>query len=346
MYFTELLNEAAAVRASDLHVSSGQHVAFRRANGDLVFEEGFARPKDEHLAELFSTVLSEQAKARFERAGRYDAAIDLPTGLRIRLRLFKHAEGWAAACRLLPTEIRSLGSIQAPAVIENSLADQSGLIIVSGPTGSGKSSTLAGAIDYINRTFRRRIVTAEDPIEYPHKSILSLVTQKEVPRDVLTFEDALMDALREDANVLMIGELRDARSLRAAMTAADTGLLVLATLHARNTPSAVQRLIDAFPPGEKELARSMLADSLRLFIAQALVKTADGRERVAAFETLTSTPAVRNLIRTGDLAQLPSAIQTGGSAGMMTLKQSMEDLLRVGAVDRQDADRILRGRHG
>jgi twitching motility protein PilT len=346
MYIIELLQEAAAVRASDLHVSSGQPVAFRRTNGDLVFDEGYARPSDEHLADLFSTVLSVHAKARFERAGRLDAAIELPTGPRIRLRLFKHAGGWAAACRLLPTKIRSLGSIQAPAVIENSLADQSGLIIVSGPTGSGKSSTLAAAIDYINRTFRRRVVTVEDPIEYLHKSILSLVTQKEVPRDVLTFEDALMDSLREDANVLMIGELRDARSLRAAMTAADTGLLVLATLHARNTPSAVGRLIDAFPSGEKDLARSMLADSLRLFIAQALVKTADGSERVAAFETLASTPAVRNLIRTGDLAQLPSAIQTGGSAGMMTLKQSIEDLLRGGTVDPQDADRILRGRHG
>lgn len=344
MYFYDLVNRAIAGRASDLHISLDAKIAFRGPNGDLHFDEALRPTTSEDLGALFK-ILPEKASATFDRMHRYDAAITLD-GQRVRLRLSKHHRGWAVACRLLPRKRHTLVDIKAPAVIQRSLQDQSGLIIVSGPTGSGKSSTQAAMIGEINQTQRRRIVTAEDPIEYEHESDLSLVTQKEIPRDVASFEDAVLDAMREDANVVMLGELRDARALRAAITAADTGMLVLATIHARNTAGAVQRLIDAFPPGEKELARSMLADSLRLFVAQALVKTADQANRIAAFETLVNTPAVRNLIRTGDLAQLPSTIQTGAADGMMTLKQSIDGLKRGALVHQEDADRVLRGRHG
>ena len=345
MYFNDLVEKAIALSASDLHISLDAKIAFRWPNGDLHFDASLAPTPGEDLQALFK-ILPEKSQSTFERTHRYDAAVTLGGGQRIRLRLSKHHRGWAVACRLLPRKFRTLAEIKAPAAIQRSLQDQSGLIIVSGPTGSGKSSTLAAMIGEINQTQRRRIVTAEDPIEYEHESDLSLVTHKEIPRDVASFEDAVLDSMREDANVVMLGELRDARALRAAVTAADTGMLVLATVHARNTAGAVQRLVDAFPPGEKELARSMLADSLRLFVAQALVKTNDGANRVGAFETLVNTPAVRNLIRTGDLAQLPSVIQTGAGDGMMTLKQSIDGLKRTVLVHHEDADRILRGRHG
>jgi twitching motility protein PilT len=344
MYFLHLVQEAIDRSASDLHLSSSDFVAFRMADGDLYFDRDLKVPVADDLQALLS-LLPEQAATAFQRHHRFDAGVDVEGGQRIRLRLSKHNGGWSASCRLLPKDVRTLEDINAPGAIENVLEYQSGLVVVAGPTGEGKSTTLAAMIAKMNQEQRRRIVTVEDPIEYLHKSASCLVTQKEVPRDVASFEDAMLDALREDADVVMLGELRDARALRVAVTAADTGLLVLASAHARNAPSTVQRFVDAFPVGEKDLARSMIADSLRLFVAQALVKRADGRGRMAVFETLVNTSAVRNLIRTGELAQLESTIQTGSAQGMMTLKQSMARLVSSGVVRETNGNIVLRGRN-
>lgn len=344
MYFIELTDLAIECNASDMHLTRDEYIAFRQMNGDLVFDSGLRKPQDSDLQDLFK-LLPGQGEALFQRHKRLDAAIEVKDGRRMRLRLSKHSRGWSLACRLLPAKIRTLEEIEAPPVLQDILHVRSGLVIVAGPTGEGKTTTLAAMVDKINRTQQLRVATAENPIEYVHESRMSLITQKEIPRDVASYEDAMLDGLREDLDVILLSELREPRELRAAVTAADTGLLVLATLHARNGPGAVQRLVDAFPTGEKDLARSMIADSMRLFVAQALVKTSDGQGRIGVFETMVNTPAVRNLIRTGELAQLESAIQTGGQHGMMTLKQSMSKLMTAGRVSVADGEPVLRGRN-
>ncbi|WP_207002576.1 type IV pilus twitching motility protein PilT [Trinickia mobilis] len=344
MLTEKLIDDAIARGASDVHILPGSHPGFREKNGDIELVSTYPNVSASDIEGEVVRMLTEQGRLHLQRNRRHDSVLVLASGRRVRRHIFRQTNGLAIACRLVASEIRPYDSIGGPSVIQNITQNQTGLILLTGPSNSGKSTTLNTMVDDINRHQKRNIVTAEEPIEFVHTPIKSLISQREIGVDTPSYEDAIYDSLREDVNVLMLGELRDARAIRAAVAAADTGLLVVASLHSRNPPSAVQRVIDAFPANEQDLARSMLADSLRLIASQALVKTADDNDRVAAFETLVSTSAVRNLIRTGEMSQLNSVMQTGANHGMCTFKQSVDSLVAQGRITRATGELVLRGR--
>ncbi len=264
--------------------------------------------------------------------GERDFAVTLPPAGRLRVNQYWQQRGPAAAIRLIPSDVPALAALGLPAALPDLVLRPHGLLLVVGATGSGKSTTLAALLDHINRQRAGHILTIEDPVEYLHTSQQCLISQRELGRDTGSFSAALRAALREDPDVLLIGELRDLESIRLALTAAETGHLVLATLHAASAPRAVERIVDVFPSGDKELVRQQLADSLLAVLTQTLHPRADGAGRVAAFELLTGTPAVRNLIREGRSAQLLSAMQTGAAHGMLTMAQHLEQLRRAGLI--------------
>ena len=241
--------------------------------------------------------------------------------------------------RAIPSQVPTLEQLRAPEIFRSIAESPHGLVLVTGPTGSGKSTTLAAMIDYKNANFHEHILTVEDPIEFVHESKKSLVSQREVHRHTLGFSDALRSALREDPDVILVGEMRDLETIRLALTAAETGHLVFGTLHTGSAAKAVDRIIDVFPAAEKAMVRSMLSESLRAVISQALLKKIGGG-RVAAHEIMVGTPAIRNLIREDKVAQMYSVIQTGQAAGMQTLDQALQALVRQGVVGKQEARRL------
>lgn len=316
--------------ASDLHLCAG-HQPMLRTQGELRPLQGTPKISAENMRWLSDIWLEPQQLEELQREGQADCAITLGTGQRIRVNFFKQLHGLSAALRRVPDKCPQLEQLHVPEVLAELATQEDGLILVTGATGSGKSTTLAAMIDYLNRSRARHIITLEDPIEFVHHSKRCLIQQRELGRHTRSFIEAIRGALREDPDVLLLGELRDAETIRLALTAAETGHLVLATLHTRNATQAVDRLVDVFPAEEKNFVRTQLAGSLRGIIAQKLAAGTQG-ERVALFEVLTSTPAVGNLIREGKTHQLADILQTGGKAGMQTFEQSRSQRVASGLI--------------
>jgi len=329
MDVTDLLARAVDAGASDLHLAAGQ-IPMLRLEGDLQRMNLPALvPAD--LAEGMAPLLAEHQRRQWAQGDELDLALELPALGRFRLNLFRQLNGPGATFRLIPGRIATLDELDLGDVYQAVAQCTDGLILVGGPTGSGKSSTLATLIDQLNRERALHIITLEDPVEVIHSSQRSLINQREIGRHSGGFAQGLRSALRQDPDVIMIGELRDLESVRLALRAAETGHLVLATVHTRSAASSVDRLVEVFAAEEKPLVRAMLAESLRLVVAQVLVRRVGGG-RVAAREVLVATPAVRNLVREGRMAQLCSVMQGGAAQGMRTMDGAMRELKESGLI--------------
>lgn len=328
-----LLRMAQEVAASDIHLSAGMSPMLR-VNGEL---QALDQPVlgNAQVRGMIDSVLPESQRRLFSEGAACDFAFASSTeGLgRYRANAYRQQRGVALALRPIPEKVPSLESIAAPAILKQLAGIDHGLVLVVGPTGSGKSTTLAVMTELINQTAAKHILTIEAPVEFVYEARQCLVTQREVGRDTPSFADALKAALREDPDVILLGEMRDLETIRLALTAAETGHLVLATLHTATAPQAIERIVDVFPGEERDLARTLLAEVLRAVVAQQLIARSDGQGRVAAHEILVGTPAVRNLIRESKTAQLVSVMQTGQPQGMQTMAQSLERLVRDGLIN-------------
>lgn len=316
--------------AADLHLCSG-HSPQWRCQGKLAAIPGEPPVSAGWLESLAMAWLDVAQRASLESTGHIDFALTLACGTRLRANLFRQRHGLSLALRVIASQCPPLETLRLPEFIPTLLQQQDGLILVTGATGSGKSTTLAAMIDAINRQRALHIITLEDPIEFIHHSLNSLIQQREIGQHCSTFQEGLRAALREDPDVILLGELRDSETIRLALTAAETGHLVLATLHTRGASQAIDRLVDVFPAEEKNLVRCQLASSLKAVIAQRLVASSEGG-RVALFEVLVSTPAVANTIREGKTHQLPGLLQTGLQAGMCTFEQSLLQRRKQGLI--------------
>lgn len=334
MDIAELLAFSVKNKASDLHLSAGLPPMIR-VDGD-VRRINVPAFDQKTLHALIYDIMSDKQRKDYEEFLECDFSFEIPGLARFRVNAFNHNRGSGAVFRTIPTEILSLEDLNCPAVFRELISVPQGLVLVTGPTGSGKSTTLAAMVDHINKTDHGHILTIEDPIEFVHTSNKCLVNQREVHRDTHGFNEALRSALREDPDFILVGELRDLETIRLALTAAETGHLVFATLHTSSAAKTIDRIIDVFPAGEKPMVRSMLSESLRAVIAQTLLKKVGGG-RVAAHEIMVGVPAIRNLIREDKVAQMYSAIQTGQNAGMQTLDQCLQDLVRKGVIHRKQA---------
>ncbi|MGK0570463.1 type IV pilus twitching motility protein PilT [Bordetella bronchiseptica] len=341
MTIDELLALTVARGASDLHLSAGLPPMLR-INGDVVRQDVAALTPDA-LRAMIHQLMQPAQREEYETRQELDFSIDVEGLARFRVNAFNQQRGPAAVLRTIPSAIRTLDELGCPASFKELVRQPQGLILVTGPTGSGKSTTLAAMIDHLNREGEHHILTIEDPIEFVHPSRRSLVNQREVGRDTHSFSTALRSALREDPDIILVGELRDLETMRLAMTAAETGHLVFATLHTNSAAKTVDRIIDVFPAGEKSMIRSMLSESLRAVIAQVLLKQ-EGGGRCAAWEIMVGTPAIRNLIREDKIAQMVSSIQTGQAHGMQTLDQALQDLLRKKLISAEQALAYARDR--
>jgi len=306
-----------------------------RVDGDVKRINMPPLPHKEVHSMIYDIMNDKQRKA-FEEYFETDFSFEIPDLARFRVNAFNQARGAGAVFRTIPTEILTLEQLGAPKIFKDISMYPRGIVLVTGPTGSGKSTTLAAMVDYVNDNRPDHILTIEDPIEFVHESRRSLINQREVHRDTLGFAEALRSALREDPDVILVGEMRDLETIRLALTAAETGHLVFGTLHTSSAAKTIDRIVDVFPAGEKDMVRSMLSESLRAVISQTLLKK-NGGGRVAAHEIMIGTAAIRNLIREGKIAQMYSAIQTGQAAGMQTLDQCLQDLLTKGVVSREEA---------
>jgi twitching motility protein PilT len=285
---------------------------------------------------LIFEIMNDKQRKEYEENLETDFSFEVKDLSRFRVNTFVQNRGAAAVLRTIPNEILSLDDLGAPQIFKNIINQPTGIILVTGATGSGKSTTLAAMIDHINSTKREHILTIEDPIEFVHENKLCLLNQREVHRDTHSFNNALRSALREDPDIILVGELRDLETIRLAISAAETGHLVFGTLHTNSAPKTIDRLIDVFPAAEKSMIRSMLSESLRAVISQTLLKK-NGGGRVAAHEIMLGTPAIRNLIREDKVPQMYSVIQTGQSHGMQTMDQCLQRLVAQGIISAQDA---------
>ena len=339
MEITELLLHTNRNNASDLHLSPN-NPPLMRINGSIHSLKTNALTADDIKGMLYS-IMTEQQRAEYEREMELDFAIQFGEDLRFRVNAFTTLTGPTAAFRSIPTKILTFEDLGTPDVVRKLSSLHKGMILVTGPTGSGKSTTLAAMVDYINTNFSKHILTIEDPVEFVHESKKSLVNQRELGSNTISFARALKSSLREDPDVILVGEMRDLETIQLALTAAETGHLVLGTLHTNSAAKTVDRIIDAFPSGDKSLIMSMLSTSLEGVISQTLIKTKDGKGRVAALEILLGTPAVRNLIREGKMPQIYSLMQVGSKMGMRTMKDSVYGLLEKGLIDMDAAKSVL-----
>ncbi|NBO19279.1 MAG: type IV pilus twitching motility protein PilT [Proteobacteria bacterium] len=326
---TDLLIFSQKNKASDLHLSTG-NPPILRIQGDMNPYKGAPLTANE-LKEMLYSIMSEQQRAEYEREMELDFAISIGENYRFRVNCFNTLNGPAAVMRSIPTQIVSLDELGAPELFKKLSHLHKGLLLVTGPTGSGKSTTLAGIVNHINTNMSKHIITIEDPVEFVHQSKKSLINQREVGKTTKSFAKALKSALREDPDVILVGELRDIETIQLALTAAETGHLVLGTLHTSSAPKTVDRIIDVFPSGDKEMVRAMLSVSLEAVITQALLKRKNGG-RVAAHEILLGTGAVRNLIREGKIPQMYSLMQMSRKLGMTTMKDSVNALVEDGTI--------------
>ncbi|MGL6261384.1 type IV pilus twitching motility protein PilT [Vibrio sp. WXL210] len=338
MNIAELLEFSVKHNASDLHLSAGV-TPMVRVDGEMRSME-LPTLTDADMHRLLLETMSEEQQDEFERHREVDFSCQLTNIGRFRVNAFHQSRGCAAVFRTIPTEIPSLEQLGAPHAIERIANLKQGLVLVTGPTGSGKSTTLAAMIDYINRHHSKHILTIEDPIEYIHHSQRCLINQREVHRDTNSFSRALRSGLREDPDVILVGELRDHETIALALTAAETGHLVFATLHTSSAAKAVDRIIDVFAGSEQNRVRSMLSESLQAVIAQKLLKRVAGG-RVACHEVMLATPAIRNLIREDKVSQMLSIIQMGAAQGMQTMQQSAHLLLTQGLISADEQARLF-----
>jgi twitching motility protein PilT len=336
MDIAELLAFAQKNKASDLHLSSGLPPMIR-VDGDMK-RINLPTLDAETVLKMILDIMNDNQRKIFEENLEVDFSFEIPNVARFRVNAFNQDRGPAAVFRTIPSVVLSLEDLEAPEIFKEICMKPRGLVLVTGPTGSGKSTTLAAMVDYINEKSRMHILTVEDPIEFVHQSKKCLINQRELHEDTHSFENALRSALREDPDVILVGELRDLETIRLAMTAAETGHLVLGTLHTTSAAKTIDRVVDVFPAEEKSMVRSMLSESIQAVIAQTLIKRVDGG-RVAAHEIMIGTPAIRNLIRENKVAQMYSMIQTGQSEGMTTLDQTLEKMVRNRLISMTDARR-------
>ncbi|HWE09799.1 MAG TPA: type IV pilus twitching motility protein PilT [Solirubrobacteraceae bacterium] len=336
--FADIVLAALERRASDIHLTAGAapHV---RVRGRLLALEGFPTLGVQNTREIVYSIMSDTQRQQFENQRQVDFSYSVPRTARMRVNAYVQRGAVSAALRVIPSETKSLEQLGMPAVVGEMASLPRGLVLVTGPTGSGKSTTLAAVIDQINNTREDHILTIEDPIEFLHSHKRCLVNQRELGSDATSFADGLRAALREDPDVILVGEMRDLETISTALTAAETGHLVLATLHTQDAPQTIDRVIDVFPPHQQQHVRVMLSVALQGVVAQQLLPTSDGSGRVAAVEVLVPTPAVRNLIREGKTHQIYSAIQTGGEHGMQTMDAALTELVRAGRITRDVARR-------
>lgn len=335
----ELFKLMVEQSASDLHVTSGAP-PYLRVHGNMV-PLNYRELTNQDVQGLIFEILSEKQKRAFVEKWELDFAYTLAGIGRFRCNIFMQRKGLGAVFRVIPEKIRTASELNLPSSVLDMIDCDRGLILVTGPTGSGKSTTLAAMIHQINMTREAHIITVEDPIEFVHPNIKSLVNQREVGSHTKNFASALKAALREDPDILLVGELRDLETISLALTAAETGHIVFATLHTNSAAKTIDRIIDVFPAGQQQQIRTMLAESLRGVVAQWLFSKADGNGRVAAFEILKNTKAVANLIREGKVHQIASAMQTGQNQGMILFEKYIEDLVRKGKVSQADAKTFL-----
>jgi len=330
MEINHLLTVSVKQKASDLHLSPGMPPMLR-INGDLAIIPDFPVLDARMTQDFIFSFMDEEKKLQFAKAFELDFAIQIPNVSGFRVNVFREANGVAAVFRVIPSNIPTLDQLDMPVIFKELMSLSNGLILVTGATGSGKSTSLAAMVDYINTHEACHIITIEDPIEFTHKSKKSLINQRQVHRDTHDFANALRSALREDPDVILVGELRDLETIRLALTAAETGHLVMATLHTSSASRAVNRVIDVFPAGEKNIIRNILSESLQAVICQTLVKSTTG-SRVAAFEIMLGTAAIRNLIREDKIAQMYTTIQTGKEKGMCTMEQYLQELMAKNVI--------------
>jgi twitching motility protein PilT len=350
----DLLEQVVVRGASDLHVTVGSEPVIR-VNGSLERLTEFNRLMPDDTQRMLYRILSTEQQKHFEIKRQIDISYSIPGLARFRVNVYFQRESLGAAFRLIPAELKTLEQLNLPPVLREFTSKPRGLVLVTGPTGSGKSTTLAAVIDEINRTRDEHIMTIEDPIEFLHRHKRCVVNQREIGPDATSFAEALRGALRQDPDVILLGEMRDLETISTALTAAETGHLVFATLHTQDAPSTVDRLIDVFPAAQQEQVRVQIAATLQGIVTQTLLPTADGRGRIAALEILLPDDAVRNLIRQAKVEQIYSIMQTNTARGMQTLEQAMLDLVRTGkittevAIMRSSRPEQLRGllqRHG
>ena len=334
MDITELLAFGVKHNASDLHLSAGLPPMIR-VDGDV---RRINVPPLEHrqVHSLVYDIMNDHQRKVFEEDLEVDFSFEIPNLARFRVNAFNQSRGVAAAFRTIPSKVLTLDELGAPTIFRDIAENPRGLVLVTGPTGSGKSTTLAAMIDYINDHYNHHIITIEDPIEFVHQSKQCLVNQREVFRDTKSFNAALRSALREDPDIILVGEMRDLETIRLALTAAETGHLVFGTLHTTSAAKTIDRIIDVFPGEEKAMVRSMLSESMRAVISQTLMKK-NGGGRLAAHEIMIGIPAIRNLIREDKVAQMYSVIQTGMVHGMQTMDYCLKNLVSRGLISVQDA---------
>ena len=334
MDITELLAFSAKQGASDLHLSA-EMPPMIRVDGD-VRRINLPSLSHKEVHALVYDIMNDKQRKDFEEFLETDFSFEVPGVARFRVNAFNHNRGAGAVFRTIPSKVLTMDQLGMGQVFKDLAMISRGIVLVTGPTGSGKSTTLAAMIDYINETRYDHILTVEDPIEFVHESKKSLVNQREVHRDTLGFNEALRSALREDPDVILVGEMRDLETIRLALTAAETGHVVFGTLHTSSAAKTIDRIVDVFPAEEKSMVRSMLSESLQGVISQTLLKKKGGG-RIAAHEIMIGTPAIRNLIREDKVAQMYSSIQTGASHGMQTMDQCLQNMLSKGLITREVA---------
>ncbi|MDH4189441.1 MAG: type IV pilus twitching motility protein PilT [Betaproteobacteria bacterium] len=335
MDLTELLAFVVKNKASDLHLSSGLPPMIR-VHGDV---KRINLPALEHkdVHSMVYDIMNDGQRKYYEENLECDFSFAVPNLARFRVNAFNQNRGAAAVMRTIPSKILTLEELKAPKILAEVADQPRGIVLVTGPTGSGKSTTLAGMVNHKNETEYGHILTIEDPIEFVHESKKCLINQREVGPHTLSFANALRSALREDPDVILVGEMRDLETIRLALSGAETGHLVFGTLHTSSAAKTIDRIVDVFPAAEKEMVRSMLSESIRAIISQTLLKTKDGQGRVAAHEIMIGTPAIRNLIRENKIAQMYSAIQTGRQLGMQTLDQNLQELVARNVISAAEA---------
>ena len=335
-HLADLLHTMVETKASDLHISAGNPPLYR-LHGDLIrTEHDRLMPND--IQEMLYAILTQKQRERFEEDWELDLSYALPGVARYRVNIYKQRDALGAAFRLIPFEIKTLDDLGIPQTVKQFADLPRGLVLVTGPTGSGKSTTLAALIDIINSNEPKHIISVEDPIEFLHQHKASAVHQREVGGDTKSFAQALKHVLRQDPDVILVGEMRDLETIGMALTAAETGHLVFATLHTNSAPGSVDRIIDVFPPHQQQQIRVQLASSLQGVVTQTLIPTVDGKGRAVACEILSVTPAVSNLIREGKTHQIFSAMQAGGAQGMQTMDKALAELVKMSKITREAAD--------
>lgn len=332
----KIFRTATQYQASDIYIATGAKPTLR-INGDMVPIAEHPELTKKMAEEYLLDILTPDQKKRFEQSLDMDFSLDIETIARFRVNIFVQRKGISAVFRLISEKVRTLDELNMPAQFKRATTLPSGLVIITGPTGCGKTTSLAAMIHEINRTQKKHIITIEDPVEFVHKNDVSIIQQREVGVHTHTFQKALRSALREAPDVILLGEMRDLETIQMALTAAETGHLVFATLHTRGCANSTNRIIDAFPPEQQNQVRAQLSESLRAVFWQKLIKTKDGKGRVGAYEIMFVNNAIGNLIRKSNTHQINSVIETSTKEGMQTMKKSVTDLFQSGLISEESA---------